>query len=118
GLWLATRPARGAGRVWTHPAWRGRLRLLGLRTPADYLALPEEIVGGHRGRRVGRVSIDGRVFYLKREERVRWLARLTNWLAGAGWSSLSRREARTLSALERDVLPGPRWAACGEDAAG
>lgn len=97
-----------------HPALAGRLRMLGLRTAADFLALPEEVVGGHRGRRAGRVSVGGRTFYLKREERVSWATRLRNWLDGEGWSSLSRREARTLSALESAGLPGPRWAACGE----
>ncbi|MGL4551133.1 MAG: lipopolysaccharide kinase InaA family protein [Gemmataceae bacterium] len=118
GLWLTIRTPRRAGRVWAHPAWAGPLRLLGLRTPADFLALPEEVIGGHRGRRVGRVAVGGRVFYLKREERVRLRTRLANWLAGAGWTSLSRREAKTLQALERAGLPGPRWAACGEDDAG
>ncbi|NBO91164.1 MAG: hypothetical protein EBV06_02425 [Planctomycetia bacterium] len=118
GLWHWLRPIARAERVWMHPAWRGPFRLERLHSVADFLELPELIVSGHRGRRVGRVMISGRMFYLKREERVSLRTRLTNWLAGNGWSSLSLREARMLQTLERTGLPAPRCAAYGEDDAG
>lgn len=101
-----------------HPAWRGTLRLTGLTAARDFLALPEQIVSGHPGRRVGRVTLGGKTFYLKREERVLLRSRLLNWLGGAGWSSLSLREAKTLEAMAREGVPAPQWVAVGEDSTG
>ncbi|HEY8506159.1 MAG TPA: lipopolysaccharide kinase InaA family protein, partial [Gemmataceae bacterium] len=111
---------RPAGWVVFHP--RERDRLPGL-AAADFLDLPGEVVSGHADRHVRRVALGGgpaaRFAYLKREHRVRWGERLKNALAGFGWASKSRREARVLRELERAGLAlAPHWLAYGEDGRG
>jgi heptose I phosphotransferase len=116
-VWLSMLGVR-RGWVVMHPSWRDRLRTAGLLRAADFLALPEEVVSGHTGRRVSRVSVGGQTMYLKREERVTWATRWRNWWAGSGMRSTSHREARLLARLERAALPGPDWVAHGVDGAG
>ena len=117
GIWLSR---RGTSRGWVvvHPSWRERLQTAGLLRASDLLALPEEVVSGHVGRRVSRVMVCGQTMYLKREERVCWTTRWYNCLAGYGLRSALQREARLLAKLERAALPGPDWVAHGVDEAG
>ncbi len=81
--------------------------------------LPALVVGCHPGRHVARVIWkDGPAStsaYLKRERRVSWKARLTNWWAGFGFVSKSVREARLLGELRRAGIACPEVIAVGED---
>ena len=120
---LLTRTCRArrfgrSGYVSFEPAEASWLRALGLCQAEDFLGLEAVIVSGHVGRQVGRLTLAGRVVYLKREQSVRWTTRCANFLAGYGWVARCVREAAILQALERDGLPAPRWLAAGEDEAG
>ncbi len=120
-LLTRTRRARRIGQsgyVSFNPTEASWLRSLGLCQAGDFLDLEAVIVSGHLGRQVGRLTLDGRVVYLKREQDVRWTTRLTNFLTGYGWAARCVREAAVLQALERDSLPAPRWLATGEDEEG
>lgn len=101
------------GWVTIHPRWRARFSDSGLSSPADFLDLPGEVVGGHANRHVVRVRLDlgGRTItaYLKREHRLDWTDRVTG-------DSHSQREARVLRSLARG--PVPRWLAYGRDCDG
>ncbi len=102
-----------------HPAWRAFLRGQRLSEPEQFLDLPALIVSGHPDRNVARVTFGqgtgAVVVYLKREQRVSWRVRWSNFFAGFGLVSRSLREAQTLQALEREGLSGPEWLAVGED---
>src|SRR5450631_1285254 len=87
---LLTRTCRArrvgrSGYVSFEPAEASWLRGLGLCQAADFLRLEAVIVSGHVGRQVGRMTLAGRVVYLKREQAVRWTTRCANFLAGYGW---------------------------------
>lgn len=95
--------------------WRSRLRRAGLRTARDFLELPGDIVSGHRDRHVREVLIGGRRCFLKVEHRVPWTTRWHNWRAGAGFTSLSEREAATLRELRHAGVSVPSVVAFGRD---
>lgn len=98
-----------------HPSMRRQLQVMGLTSAADFLNLPGEIISGHPDRHVMRVHLpDGSIGYLKKEHRIRWKDRWTNWSAGFGWISKSVREGRTLQQVEPFGITPP-WLAFGED---
>jgi heptose I phosphotransferase len=119
---LAAARRRRRAFVEVNPRWRDLLRRNGLAAPADFLARPGPVVGGHPGRDVLRLTLaDGdEVFitYLKRESRISLAARLANARAGIGYASRPLREARTLQALARAGVGCPEWLAAGEDGRG
>jgi hypothetical protein len=103
------------GPLVVHPDAVDWLAGLGLTSPEDFPDLPGEVVSGHPSRHVRQVVLDGRACYLKREHRVGWRERLSNWLRGAGWVSRSVREGRLLLELEQAGVSVPRFLAFGED---
>ncbi|MFO0823213.1 MAG: lipopolysaccharide kinase InaA family protein [Gemmataceae bacterium] len=109
-----------SGWVQVNPAFASRFAALGLDSATGFLELPGEVVSGHPDRHVLRVVLPGETtaFYLKRQHSVSWRERLRNNLAGFGWSSRCIREAKILKELQAAALPGPRWAAFGEDTLG
>ncbi len=119
GIWLR-RGRRGFVEV--NPRYRELLQQEGLIEAGDFLDVRAVIVSGHPDRNVAQLTLgDGpapATFYLKREERVSWVVRLTNALAGFGFTSLSLREACLLRALPHAGIDGPEWVAVGEDRSG
>lgn len=91
---------------------------LGLSTAECFLDLPGEVVSGHRDRHVVAVTIGRRRAYFKKEHRVSFGTRLRNWREGAGWTSLSEREANNLDMLKATGIPVPEWLAYGTSADG
>ena len=123
GLGGLTPPAQGAGGfLVVHPAHRTWLAGCGIRSAADVIDLPGEVVCGHPDRHVVRVELatptGRRVVYLKREHVVGWRVGLRNARAGYGWVSRAGREAACLQELERLGLPSPQFLAHGEDGHG
>ncbi len=106
------------GTIVFHPRYRDWLTRQGIRTAADALDLPGEIVCGHPDRHVARIELGRRVVYLKREHIVGWRTRWKSWRAGFGWVSRSVREGVTLQRLEAAGMPAPQWLAYGEDSQG
>lgn len=108
-------PALDAGeRFLVRPEWRERLAAEGLTTCAGFQAIEGPIISGHPGRHVLRIQIGDETCYLKREHAVTWRERLSSWLAGWGYCSVSRREALTLDEVRSHGIDAPEWIACGE----
>jgi heptose I phosphotransferase len=116
------RRGRRRGFVEFSDAYRSLLREEGLTEPAHVLGLEGMVVSGHSGRDVSRLILgsgpNAVTVYLKREWRVPWTVRLESFFTGFGLASRSLREARTLQALQRELLPAPEWMAVGEDGRG
>ncbi|HYT95135.1 MAG TPA: lipopolysaccharide kinase InaA family protein [Gemmataceae bacterium] len=108
--------------VEVNPRYREQLERLGLRTPADFLALSGVILCGHPDRHVSRLTFGkgGAALhaFLKREHRTRWRDRLANAWAGFGFTSKSYREYRLLRQLTAAGVGCPEPIAAGEDGQG
>src|SRR5438128_4902273 len=104
--------------VHINPRYRDLLDALGLRTAAQFLALPGVIVSGHPDRHVMRTTLGSVTAFLKREHCVRRRQRFASFLAGFGLVTRSQREAMTLQALEQAGIGCPEWIAFGEDGQG
>src|SRR5262249_10550046 len=93
-----------------------------LHAPGDILGLDSVIFCGHSGRNVARAAIayPGGVLrvLIKREHVVTLKERLANLFEGFGFVSKSRREVRTLDALQEAGIAVPQWVAHGADQSG
>jgi tRNA A-37 threonylcarbamoyl transferase component Bud32 len=91
----------------------------GLRSIQDFMDLRAEMISGHPGRNVARVSFESdrglKHAFLKREFDIRWTQRWKSWRAGFGWSSLSVREALALDMVREQGIAAPDWIAVGQD---
>lgn len=116
------RATRLSGWVRVAPGAAELLSVAGLRNNEDFFEMPGEIISGHPGRNVARVTLmtaSGPVqAFLKREHHVSWFDRLKNWRDGFGWCSVSVREATTLERLAERQVNAPPWLAVGEDDTG
>src|SRR5437763_16512805 len=100
------------------PQYAAMLAAHGLKNANDFVELDGPIISGHPDRHVRRVTIGGEAYYLKREHRVPFRERLSSYLGGFGFVSVSVREARVLYALSDAGISVPECAAVGEPAAG
>jgi hypothetical protein len=112
--------SRRSAWVEVNPAFDNAFAARGISTPAAFLDLSGEVVGGHPDRHVLRVGLPGfpTAFYLKRQHIVTRRERFRNWRAGFGWVSRSARESIILQQLADAGQPAPRWVAAGEDGRG
>ena len=121
-LWRGRARRRGRAFVEVAPCWRAFLRRQGFTEPRHFLDLSAAVVSGHPGRSVARAMLtdgDSTInVFVKREYRVSWAVRFSDWAAGFGFVSRSLREARTLEALGREGVGRPEWLAAGEDGCG
>jgi tRNA A-37 threonylcarbamoyl transferase component Bud32 len=101
-----------------HPHFAEIMATHGLPRVVDFVDLEGPIVSGHPDRHVRRVTIGDETYFLKREHRVPFRERLSNWLDGFGFVSVSVREARVLDELAAAGIDAPPWVACGETADG
>src|SRR3954447_15274634 len=87
----ATVSSRRGGWVEVNPAFANAFAARGFDSPAAFLDLPGEVVGGHPDRHVLRVELPDfpTAFYLKRQHTVSRHERFRNWRAGFGWVSRS-----------------------------
>lgn len=109
---------RRGKRLFVNPTYGDLLLENGLTAPEAFVALEGAIISGHPDRHVMRLDVGKVSCYLKREHRVPIGDRLNNFLAGFGFTSISLREARTLSKLARLGFSVPEWIAAGEAADG
>ncbi|QVL32987.1 hypothetical protein KIH39_03465 [Telmatocola sphagniphila] len=122
GRSLMSEVSAETGAVEINPRDLAFLHAVGLKHSTDFLNCPGEIVGGHVGRNVSRVILQGQnreiVGYLKREHQVDWKDRFKHAWEGFGFCSKSEREVRILQELELHDLPTPRWLAWGNNGSG
>ena len=101
-----------------NPRYRELLTRLGLKAPADFLALPGVVYCGHPDRHVARVGLGEISAFLKREHRVAWKDRLASAWAGFGLVSRARREYRLLRELATAGIPCAEPVVVGEGGCG
>lgn len=102
-----------------NPRYRDFLVRHGLADVERLQAVPATVVCGHPDRHVLQGTLGPETekipVYIKRQHRLGWGERIGNLLAGFGWISQSRREARLLDHARIAGVAAPDWIAAGED---